>query len=422
MEPQITVSSQCGEDEMVSVAVAAETPPPEIPTALVESEEESKKEIHPVGGFLSLLSELCFGSKLNILCICIPIAFITASAGGPGGLLFTASFLALIPLAAALGDLTEDLALRTNDAIGALINVTFGNATELIVSIAALSKGEYELIKMTLVGSVIGNMLLVLGTSLIVCGIKNPIVAMNSDAARTYSSMLFFGAFAIVIPTALSTLSESRGGRDDDFYALEVSQHISLLVAALYGLYIYFQLKSHKFMFDGAEDSEEPDEDEEPKFSFVFAFVGVGVVAVLISMLSDYLVGTVQAAAETFHLSYHFIGLVLIPIVGNVAEHASAILMANKGKMDIAVGVALGSSIQIEMFAFPVMVLIAWMGGYPLDMQLSPFLMLTLFMGIVITHAIIAEGSATWLGGSKMVAAYLLLGIAFLDAPNPSAK
>ena len=398
-------------------AVAAPTTTVSIEPSVGDGASEASAEGEPP--IIDQCKSFLFGSKLNILYCCIPIAFICSSSNGPGGLLFTVSFLALIPLAASLGDLTEDLALRTNDAIGALINVTFGNATELIVSIAALRRQEYDLIKMTLVGSVIGNMLLVLGTSLIVCGLKNPIVSMNADASRTYMSMLFFGAFAIVIPSALSTLSSGKG-RDDNYYALEVSQHISLLVAALYALYIYFQLKTHKFMFDVADGDDGDEEEETPQFSFWFAFIGIGIVAVLISVLSDYLVGTVQAAAATFHLSYHFIGLVLIPIVGNVAEHASAILMANKGKMDIAVGVALGSSIQIEMFAFPVMVLIAWMGGFPLSMQLSPFLICVLFVGIIITFSCISEGSATWLSGTKMFAAYLLLCIAFLDAPDPS--
>lgn len=402
---------------------------------------------------MAQLRELAFGSKLNILYVCVPIAFIAAWADGSAGVIFVAAFLALVPLAAALGDLTEDLALRTNDAIGALINVTFGNATELIISFAALRLEKYELIKMSLAGSVLGNMLLVLGTACLVAGVKWPTIRFNHQAAQTYMSSLILATFAFIVPTSFYTLNTSSV---DPHYSLEVSQAISVLLVAIYGGYIYFQVGSHKSLFDGEksppqammaksksscearEDEEVPkvvktvdtpdptedttteddDEEEEPKFTFIVALVGLAVVAVLISLLSDMLVDSVTGAAEQLHLGQHFIGLVLIPIVGNVAEHASAIVMAAKGKMDIAIGIALGSSIQIAMFAMPFTVIVSFVFGKELNMNLTPFVAGCLFATVLLTHSILAGGSSTWLSGAKLMVAYLILAIAFVFAPD----
>ena len=406
------------------------------------------------------IKELAMGSKINVLYVCIPIAFIASWAGGSSGVIFVAAFLALVPLAAALGDLTEDLALRTNDAIGALINVTFGNATELIISFAALRLEKYELIKMSLAGSILGNMLLVMGTACLVAGLKWPTIRFNSHAAQTYMSSLILATFAFIVPTSFSTLNKNS---EDPHYALQVSQAISILLVLIYGAYIYFQVGSHKSYFDGekappqammgwktpkheprekdddndaaaaaksttttnadgeevaAAPEEEEEEEEVPQFSFAFALVGLAVIAILISILSDMLVESVSGAAEQLHLGQHFIGLVLVPIVGNVAEHASAIVMAAKGKMDIAIGIALGSSIQIAMFAMPFTVIVSFLWGKELNMNLTPFVAGCLFATVLLTHSILVSGSSTWLSGAKLMVAYLILLVAFLFAPD----
>lgn len=408
------------------------------------------------------IKQLAMGSKINVLYVCIPIAFIAAWAGGSSGVIFVAAFLALVPLAAALGDLTEDLALRTNDAIGALINVTFGNATELIISFAALRLEKYELIKMSLAGSILGNMLLVMGTACLVAGLKWPTIRFNSHAAQTYMSSLILATFAFIVPTSFSTLNKNS---EDPHYALQVSQAISILLVLIYGAYIYFQVGSHKSYFDGekappqammgwktpkheprekdgddtaaaaantttknddgeevADLPEDDDEEEVPQFSFVFALVGLAVIAILISILSDMLVESVSGAAEQLHLGQHFIGLVLVPIVGNVAEHASAIVMAAKGKMDIAIGIALGSSIQIAMFAMPFTVIVSFFWGKELNMNLTPFVAGCLFATVLLTHSILVSGSSTWLSGAKLMVAYLILLVAFLFAPDDALE
>lgn len=380
----------------------------------VEVTEQEKEDHHDEPPpFVDQLKAILIGSKINILYVFIPITFVAQYLGAPGSLQFVTSFLSLIPLAAVLGDLTEDLAAHTNDAIGALINVTFGNVTEVIVSIQALRLKQYDLIIYTMVGSVIGNMLLVLGSSLLMAGWKKPVMNFNGDAAKTYIGMLLLGAFALIIPTTFGSLSPES---DNPSAVRNVSNHMSLFICFAYALFLYFQLRTHKTMFDGDDD----DEDEGPQFSFAFGLVMIGAVALLIAQLSDVLVATVEDAAKAYHLSRHFIGLVVIAIVGNVAEHASAIIMAMKGKYDIALGVALGSSIQIEMFALPFVVVVSWVFGYELSLNITPFLGATLFASIVVTYACLYDSGATWLQGAKMLTCYVLLCIAFLDAPDPA--
>jgi len=204
--------------------------------------------------------------------------------------------------------------------------------------------------------------------------------------------------------------------RDEKYFGMQVSQHISMLIIALYAVFIVFQLRTHKKLFNGDDDDD--DEEEQPKFSFVVAFVGIGIVAVLIAILSDYLVSTVEIAADTLRLSKHFIALILIPIVGNVAEHASAIIMAFRGKMDIAVGIALGSSVQIIDFAFPFTVVVSWVLGYSLSMAVPSLLLACLVGSAILTYVCIADGTPTYLSGLVMLSVYLLLAITFLDAPD----
>lgn len=239
-------------------------------------------------------------------------------------------------------------------------------------------------------------------------------MTFNGDAAKTYIGMLLLGAFALIIPTAFGSLSSES---DNPSAIRNVSNHMSLLICASYALFLYFQLRTHKTMFDGGSEEEE---EEPPQFSFAFGLVMIGIVALLIAQLSDVLVATVEDAANAYHISRHFIGLVIIAIVGNVAEHASAIIMAMKGKYDIALGVALGSSIQIETFALPFVVVISWVFGYELTLNITPFLAATLFAAIVVTYSCVYDSGATWLQGAKMLICYILLCIAFLDAPDPA--
>lgn len=419
-------------------------PPQEM--VVVSPSSGAETPAHPSGDeeitLMSQLKEIAIGSKINVMYVAVPIAFICGLSDFSRAATFVFSFLALIPLAKVLGDLTEDIALRTNDAIGALINVTFGNATELIISIAALRLKEYNLIKQSLIGSVFGNMLLVLGSSLLLGGVKNPQLKFNTAAAGTYMGTLVLSAFALLVPSGFATINDdmqynvvnTTGATlairevQSPKYTLQVSQQMSLVMIAIYALYIWFQLKTHKHLFDGtgetgAENPAGEDEEEEtPKFTFVFGVIATGIVTVFIAIISEFLVGTVEPAADALRISKHFIGLALIPVCGNVCEHASAITMAWKGKLDISLGISLGSCTQISMFAMPLMVLISFVFGFDLDMKFSPFLAATLFATVLLTHVLLSDGSATWLSGSKLLCAYLILCVAFFNTPDHYAE
>jgi Ca2+:H+ antiporter len=391
----------------------------------------------------------CDKWQLKLLLIAVPIAIFGSWTHVSGSILFFAAFFGLIPLAAMLGDFTEDLALRSNDVVGALINVTFGNATELIISIMALRAGMFDVIKLSLIGSVLGNMLLVLGTAFVVGGTKYKDMRFNSDAVNTYGPLLMLSMLGFVIPSAYWATTKhdpvtgspkdhttSKSGKVDSVsnhdseVILAVSRQLAVVMFMAYAAYLYFQLVTHKHLFDAQqvssiakvstdvplqlEDEDEEEEDEElPHFTFAFGMVGLAIASILISMLSDILVETLSVAADEWHLPKQFIGIILVPIVGNAAEHASAIIMASRGKLDIAVGVALGSSIQIAMFVMPMLVLVGWVVGAPLNMDFHPFLTMTTAVSVLVVQNITTDGKTNWLEGTLLICAYLMMALMF---------
>ena len=416
------------------------------PAPAAQASEDSKPKFAADEKSLMEQTKDCLtGSKVNVLYVFVIFAVIFGFGKWSDSMTFLTSFLALIPLAAALGDLTEDIAKRTNDATAALINVTFGNATELIISLVALKYGQYDIIKFSLIGSIIGNMLLVLGTAFMLAGLKNPSLTFNAPATNSYLSTLILSCLCFLAPTAFSTIDAAAA---NPIYSLRLSREVSILMVVVYAAYLYFQQKTHRHLFDEqpacavespkkaatATDSderpegsaavpapaaeEEEDDDEEPEYSMFFAIAATAVVALIISLLSDFLVDSIEGAAEGLHLSKHFIGLVLVPIVGNVAEHASAIMMALKMKLDIAIGVALGSSVQIGMFVMPVICIAGIPFDRDLDLRFSVFTTTTLFVTVLLTFAVSNAGSATWLSGLKLIVAYMILCLAFFHAPD----
>lgn len=402
---------------------------------------------------------------LKVLLLAVPVAIFAGRFELGDTVIFSACFLGLIPLAALLGDFTEDLALRSNDVVGALINVTFGNATELIISICALRAGMYQLIKLSLIGSIMGNMLLVLGSAFVVGGLRRKSLEFNCNAVNTYGPLLLLSMMSFVIPSAYSTgvLNSPAATREETHVVLSVSRQLAVIMCLTYVAYLVFQLVTHKEMFDGSaetEDGEKPvslalnhsfvrfanygaaggdgttprrspsaaalpaatshggdddDEAEEPQFSLAVALGGMLVVSVLISILSDTLVDSLKGAAAAMSLPDEFIGIILVPIVGNAAEHASSIVMAAKGKMDIAVGVALGSSIQIGMFVMPVLVVVAWIINLPLDMNFHPYIVAVLLVSVLVANNITSDGKSNWLEGAMLIAAYLMIAIIFIN-------
>lgn len=390
-------------------------------------DEAEEKEYTLVGQYRTALLTLW---QIKLLLVFAPLAIIGKLSGAADGPLFFFSFLALIPLAALLGDFTEDICKRSNEVVGALINVTFGNATELIISFVALKAGMFQLIKSALIGSILGNMLLVLGTGLFLGGLRRKILSFSQAATNTYTPLLMMAVMSFLIPsgygltTAKTTPAEAEVAR---LSVLAVSRQIALVTAFVYVAYLWFQLVTHKEVFDdeaagavvtpteelesGTPADDEDEEDDTPEFTLMFAVTGLAAVSILISYISDVLVDSVEGAAKEYSIPDQFIGLILVPIVGNAAEHATAVIMARKGRLDVAIGVALGSSIQIALFVMPVLVLLGWVIGVPLDMNFHPFPTAVLMICTMVACQVVGDGKSNWLEGVMLIGAYVMVSI-----------
>lgn len=354
------------------------------------------------------------------LLLAVPLSLLSSHFHWEDSYTFFFAFCSLIPLAGSLGDFTEDLALRSNESIGALLNATFGNATEMIVSVFALRAGMYDVIKNSLVGSVLGNMLLVLGSAQLIAGLRtrniHGAMSFNASAARMYCNLLMLACIGVAIPSIMVPLNEHRMSSERP---LHVSRELSILMVIAYVLYMFFQLYTHKEMFSCDDcnhaEGQEEEEAEEPHYTAGYAVMGLLVATLLISVESDFLVDTLDVAAKEWGLSKSFVSVILLPIVGNAAEHSTAIWMAYKGKMDIAIGVAIGSSLQIALFAVPCCVLISWGMGKELDLQFDPMLTLIMIASVLITGQCVRTGHANWLKGAMLLLTYAMLSVTLLN-------
>lgn len=380
---------------------------------------------------LSLVMELW---QIKILLLFVPLTVVAKLFGASEGILFICSFFALIPLAACLGDFTEDVCKRSNEVIGALLNVTFGNATELVISFMALRSGLLNLIKASLIGSVLGNMLLVLGTGLVLGGMKRKVMTFSHAAANTYIPLLMLAVMSFLVPSGygMTVRQKTLDQKEEaDGTILAISRFIALVTAFVYMAYLYFQLVTHRELFNNDDSAaskeklsdgeveedggstgsngEEDDDDDAPKFNAMFAIVGLAVVSILISYCSDVLVDSVEGAARIYNIPDQFIGLILVPIVGNAAEHATAVIMAQKNRLDAAIGVALGSSIQISIFVMPLLVLAGWIVDVPLDLNFHPFPTAVLMVSVLVASQVVGDGKSNWLEGVMLLGAYVMV-------------
>mmetsp|Transcript_17866 Transcript_17866/g.36084 ORF Transcript_17866/g.36084 Transcript_17866/m.36084 type:complete len:432 (+) Transcript_17866:202-1497(+) len=424
---------------------------------------------------------MAFDGPLNILLLCTPIALINYWAAGPDAVSFIFSLLALAPMAERLGFVTEQLAMHTNETIGGLLNATFGNATELIVAISALSRGLYRLVQLSLLGSILSNILLVLGCSFFFGGLYQKDQRFGTISSQMNSTLLMIATMGIVLPTILTNTSqESKLGE------LGYSRGTSLALFLLYFAFIYFQLFSHKHLYDdssennpgvrvtntaysilghdsahpesgaehdhdhdhvhatsGARDVEAPparqdsriigapekkageeenndddDDEEEDVLGMRNAIIWLGIITVLVALVSDAISATIENAAEGLGMSKVFIAAILLPIVGNAAEHAGAVMFAMKGKLDLSLGVAIGSSTQIALCVLPFMVLLGWMGGYDLSLDFGGFEAATLALSVISVTFAIKDGRSDWLLGLTLCVAYFVIALGFWAHSN----
>ncbi|XP_072990244.1 vacuolar cation/proton exchanger 5-like, partial [Typha latifolia] len=327
-------------------------------------------------------------SKINLLMPCGPVAVLTNYMTGNHGWVFLLSLLGIIPLAERLGFATEQLALFTGPTVGGLLNATFGNATELIISVHALRIGMLRVVQQSLLGSILSNMLLVLGCAFFSGGIvfikKDQV--FNKAAAVVNSGLLLMAVMGLLFPAVLHyTHTEVQFGKSE----LALSRFSSCIMLVAYASYLVFQLKSHASLYDlpnevGSQDTGSLDEEESAEISQWEAIIWLAIMTACISVLSDYLVDAIEGASTAWNIPIAFISVILLPIVGNAAEHASAVMFAMKDKLDISLGVAIGSSTQISMFAIPFCVIIGWMMGQPMDLNFQLFETATLFITVLV--------------------------------------
>jgi len=333
------------------------------------------------------------------LWLLVPAAFLLRS---HATVAFVLSCAALIPLARTMGDATEALASRLGPAAGSLLNASFGNAAELILGITALSKGHVALVKGSLTGSIIGNLLLVAGAAIVVGGVKHQRLQFNKLAASSSVATLFLAVVALAVPTLLG----ARGKPP------VLSQAISGVLIAMYVLSLVFTLGTHRKELAAAESLDQ----EEHQGSLARQLVRLIGAAAATAVASEVLVGSLEGALATLHLPEAFVGIVVVAIVGNAAEHAAALRFAARGEMDVALGIAWESSKQIALFAAPVLVFVGIALGVPMDLAFARFEVMAVGLSVIALALIALDGETHWLEGAFLLATYAVLALGFYFA------
>jgi Ca2+:H+ antiporter len=341
----------------------------------------------------------------------VPVALVAARlAPTAHTVLFVLSVMAIVPLAALLSHATESVAERTGDAAGGLLNATLGNLTELVIATAALRAGEYTLVKGSVAGAIVTNTLFMLGASFLLGGLRHHVQEYNRAGARLPAGLLLLATIALLCPSAI--------GKADLVAGAAVTQKLSLALAALlivgYGLGLLFSLKTHREIFAGARH----DEAAEPVWPIGLALVTLAVVTVLVALVSEIFVESVQEAAESFGMSQAFVGFVVVALVGGAAEMAVAFSAARKDRLDLSVGIALGSASQIALFVAPVLVLLSYVvGPTPMDLQFWPGAVIMIFVATLVAAFITSGGRSAWFVGALLILVYGVFAITLYVLP-----
>ena len=328
---------------------------------------------------------------------------------------FITACLAILPLAAWMGTATEEIAIVVGPSLGGLLNATFGNATELIIAIVALKAGAINVVKASLTGSIIGNLLLVLGFSMLLGGLRYKEQEFQPTIARINASTMNLAVIAILMPTAVNYTSSGV----DEATMQKLSLVVALVMIAVYLLTLFFSMKTHSYLYDlGVEAEEGGGFNAEGELPNVWLWSGVLLgITLLVAVESEMLVGALKEATEQLGLTELFTGIILLPIVGNAAEHATAVVVAMKNKMDLAVSVALGSSLQIALFVAPVLVIVGYFLHQPMDLNFNPFELVAVMVAVLIANSVSADGRSNWLEGTLLLATYFVIGAAFFFHP-----
>ncbi|KAL1643676.1 hypothetical protein SLS58_004691 [Diplodia intermedia] len=411
----------------------------------------------------TMFKHVVFGSWVNILLLAVPAGFAVNYAHLNGIIVFVVNFIAIVPLAGMLSYATEELAMHIGETLGGLLNASFGNAVELIVGIQALVKRELVIVKTSLIGSMLSNLLLVMGMCFFLGGVSRVEQHFNVTVAQTSASLLALAVASLIIPTVFRMWVEPSEEVGDLVDTDALSRGTSIILLFVYGCYLLFQLKTHVVMYNepskkgemrtkeikpgaankgiagigaaaaGAvggkihedqllnnQDDDDEDEEEVPVLTVIGALVALGLSTVLVAFCSEFMVDNISSVAgDGKGLSETFLGLILLPIVGNAAEHATAVTVAMKDKMDLAIGVAVGSSTQIALLVLPLTVLIGWIIGIDeMNLSFDGFQVAVLFVSVLLVNYLIGDGKSNWLEGMLLMTTYTIIAVAAFVYPD----
>ncbi|KAI0848027.1 Calcium/proton exchanger [Daldinia vernicosa] len=436
-------------------------------------EEDEKPKKTNTGGFFkhvepsepftvrNQIQRVFFGSPINILILAAPAGIALHFLNFDGRVVFGVNFVAIVPLAAMLSNATEEIAMRTGEVLGGLINASFGNAVELIVAIIALTKNQIKVVQTSLVGSILSNLLLVLGFCFFCGGINRREQYFNTTVAQTAASLLALAVGSLIVPTVFAHTDDLNEGsiQLSPNAVPNISHGVALILLIVYASYLFFQMKTHVTLFNeesqkvaskpifkkglpegavasgiaragagathaGVHDEEgklseimmnplghmDDDEEEGPQLSFVVAFATLIGATVIIALCAEGMVGGIEAITSTGAVSEEFVGLILLPIVGNACEHATAVTVAIKDKMDLAIGVAIGSSMQVALLLIPLLIIIGWgMGNQDMTLAFDTFQVIVLFVSVLLVNYLIGDGKSHWLEGLILVCLYAII-------------
>ncbi|DAC61762.1 MAG: calcium/proton exchanger [Euryarchaeota archaeon] len=359
-------------------------------------------------------------SKLNILLLAVPATVYFNYFQHDENLSFITSMIAIMPLAFLMGKATEEIALRTSESVGGLLNATFGNAAEIIICVLALMTAAenvgteteeimINIVQASLIGSILGNLLLVMGLSFVWGGLHHSEQKFSETQVSSNGSLLLLSVIVLIIPTVFNFTVDGTAGDDG---VEKLSHAAAVVLLAIYGFFLLFQLKTHSHLF-----ATENAHHEEPNMDQKDAIILLIIATILVSWMAEVLVHSVESAAEEYHLPYLFIGVILLPLFGNAAEHFTAVSVAAKNKMDLSFAISIGSSTQIAVFVAPLMVVIAWILGLPLTFEFGILETIAVFLAVTIANLTAADGKSNWLEGLMLLGTYAILGLAFYFHP-----
>lgn len=347
---------------------------------------------------------------IAVLLVCVPLAVILELLHADDTAIFIASALGIIPLAGILGEATDALAQRTGAHIGALLNATFGNAAELIITIAAIRAGLLQVVKASITGSIIGNLLLVLGLSVFVGGLKNGFQHFGRRNASVSVTMMTIAVIGLAIPAVFAQAIESRNHFGVEYLSIGVA--IALMLGYVLSLLFIFRLPAR----NKHEMAQEPAANH-TAWSVRRSIAVLAIAVVAIAGLSEILVGAIEPLVNEQGLTELFVGVIIVPIIGNAAEHLVAVEMALKNKMELALGIALGSSMQVALFVAPLLVFISLLAGNPMSLVFNPFELAALGAAVLVAALIALDGESNWLEGAQLLIVYAILALAFFFLP-----